>query len=214
VVKIPLHAGVGLRTTDEYPKTDERAAVQRGDVERDLVARVRFGDERAFEELFSLYYQRMVAFAGSLGATATAEELVQEIFLNIWARHDVWAVDHSLAAYLFRAVRNRVKNEHRMLKLQSDYGAEIAREIGHLGVRIAQHGADDYLREADLESALARALAVLPDRPRQVFLLNRRERLTYAEIAGVLGIAQKTVEMHMARALTVLRDALADWRTE
>jgi RNA polymerase sigma-70 factor (ECF subfamily) len=214
MVKIPFHARVSPRATDEYPEAERSTAVLRDDVERDLVARVRFGDERAFEELFGLYYQRMVAFAKALGATAAAEELVQDIFLNIWARRDAWVVDRSLPAYLFRAVRNRVKNEHRMLRLQSDYGAEIAREIGHRGVRIAQHGTDDQLREADLEAALARALAILTDRPRQVFLLNRREHLTYAEIAVVLGIAQKTVEMHMGRALTVLRETLADWLVE
>lgn len=178
--------------------------------ELDLVHRVRTGDEGAFEEIFRIYYARLVAFAcTSVDSQASAEELVQDVFLQIWARRDRWIVERSLAAYLFRAVRYRTSNARRSLRLERAYNAELARSIEPE----ASTPSDAGLREAEIGAALAHALALLPERPRQVFLLSRRQGLSYNEIADVLGIALKTVEMHMGRALAQLRTSLQEWRT-
>ncbi|HXF23086.1 MAG TPA: RNA polymerase sigma-70 factor [Gemmatimonadaceae bacterium] len=175
----------------------------------ELVRRVRLGDERAFEQIFRTYYARLVSFARTgIDSHDLAEETVQEVFLHIWMRRESWVVERSLAAYMFRAVRNRISNARRSLRLETSYNADIARETdGGL-----DEPGDGRLREAEIEAALAKALALLPDRARQVFLLSRRQHLTYAEIAEVIGISIKTVEMHMARALSQLRLALGEWR--
>jgi RNA polymerase sigma-70 factor (ECF subfamily) len=175
----------------------------------ELVRRVRLGDEGAFEQIFRTYYARLVSFARTgIDSQDLAEETVQEVFLHIWMRRESWVVERSLAAYMFRAVRNRISNARRSLRLETSYNADIARETdGGLDV-----SGDGRLHEAEIEAALAKALALLPDRARQVFLLSRRQHLTYAEIAEVIGISVKTVEMHMARALSQLRLALSEWR--
>lgn len=177
--------------------------------ELELVCQVRAGDEGAFEALFRAYYARLVSFAcTNLGSQAVAEEIVQEVFLQIWARRDVWVVERSVAAYLFRAVRNRISNVRRSLRLETAYGEDVTR---HTDPRAAAPS-DARLREEEIGVALAQALVRLPERPRQVFLLNRRQHLSYAEIADVLGISVKTVEMHMGRALAQLRTSLSAWR--
>jgi RNA polymerase sigma-70 factor (ECF subfamily) len=175
----------------------------------ELVRRVRLGDEGAFEQIFRTYYARLVSFARTgIDSQDLAEETVQEVFLHIWMRRESWVVERSLAAYMLRAVRNRISNARRSLRLETSYNADIARETdGGLDV-----SGDGRLHEAEIEAALAKALALLPDRARQVFLLSRRQHLTYAEIAEVIGISVKTVEMHMARALSQLRLALSEWR--
>jgi RNA polymerase sigma-70 factor (ECF subfamily) len=174
-----------------------------------LVRRVRLGDDIAFEQIFRDYYARLVSFARTnLGCQDLAEETVQEVFLHIWARRDIWVIERSLAAYLFRAVRNRISNARRSLKLETSYGTEIARDAEDNPAAPS----DERLREAEIEAALARALELLPERPRQVFLLSRRQQLSYGEISEVLGIGVKTVEMHMGRALAQLRLSLAEWR--
>lgn len=172
--------------------------------------RVRAGDEQAFETIFRAYYVRLVSFATTnVESQATAEELVQEIFLQIWRRREQWTVERSLAAYLFRAVRNRIANARRALRLESSYSSDAARTI-----ELEESApADARLREAEIGAALAHALALLPERPRQVFLLSRRQGLSYSEIGTVLGISVKTVEMHMSRALVQLRSSLSEWRT-
>jgi RNA polymerase sigma-70 factor (ECF subfamily) len=193
--------------------SDDDARHARARDEARLVARARAGDQHAFGEIFAEYYPRLVAFARAAlkdGRVEVAEETVQDVFLEIWSRRKTWTIERSLAAYLFRAVRNRISSERRTLRLEQGYAATIVREIDPATTAKA----DDHLDEAELEAALAGALAVLPERARQVFLLNRREHLSYAEIGVVLGIAVKTVEMHMARALKALRASLADWRRD
>jgi len=174
-----------------------------------LARRVTEGDEAAFERIFRTYYARLVSFAYTkVESLALAEEMVQEVFLQIWTRRGEWVVERSLAAYLFRAVRNRVLNARRSLRLEKSYAAETAPEIE---VETPERS-DGRLDDAEIGAALAHALAILPERPRQVFLLSRRQGLSYAEIGDVLGIAVKTVEMHMGRALAQLRISLREWR--
>lgn len=174
-----------------------------------LVRRVCTGDEGAFEQIFRAYYARLVSFACThVGSQALAEEMVQEVFLQLWMRRAQWVVERSLAAYLFRSVRNRILNARRSLRLESAYATEVGRQT-----EIELSGSsDEELQEAEIGAALAHAIALLPARPRQVFLLSRRQGLSYGEIADVLGIALKTVEMHMGRALAQLRISLGEWR--
>lgn len=194
----------GARVEDSSVEADALVAA-----ELVLARRACEGDEAAFEQIFRTYYARLVSFACTkVGSQALAEEMVQEVFLQIWTRREQWVVERSLAAYMFRAVRNRVLNARRSLRLETSYAAAAAVEIE---VETSDPS-DGRICDAEIGVALAHALAVLPQRPRQVFLLSRRQGLSYAEIADVLGIAVKTVEMHMGRALTQLRISLREWR--
>lgn len=202
----PTRAALGGIPIPRSCSPDEAAALA---AELALVRRVCAGDEAAFERIFRGYYTRLVSFAcTNLGSQALAEEMVQEVFLQLWARREQWVVERSLAAYLFRAVRNRISNARRTLRLETSYRADRAR---HIEIETSPPS-DGRLREAEIGAALAHALAVLPERPRQVFLLSRRQGLSYGEIAEVLGISVKTVEMHMGRALAQLRISLSEWR--
>ena len=207
-----LFSGRLSSTTSSTASGDVAAQDARARDEARLVARARAGDQDAFAQIFAEYYPRLVAFARAGLEDArleVAEETVQDVFLEIWARRQSWTIERSLAAYLFRAVRNRISSQRRTLRLEQGYAATVLQAPDEA----TAEKADDHLDEAELEAALAAALAVLPERARQVFLLNRREHLSYTEIAAVLGIAVKTVEMHMARALKALRASLADWRS-
>lgn len=200
------NAGRASSTRVEDSRVEAEARVS---VELELARRVCAGDEAAFEQIFRAYYARLVSFACThVESQALAEEMVQEVFLQIWTRREQWIVERSLAAYMFRAVRNRVLNARRALRLETTYAAAAALEM-----EVETSGpSDGRICDAEIAAALAHALAVLPQRPRQVFLLSRRQGLSYSEIADVLGIAVKTVEMHMGRALGQLRVSLSEWR--
>ena len=77
-----------------------------------------------------------------------------------------------------------------------------------------RHTVDDgttLFQPEALAEAVERAVAELPPRCREVFTLTRDQHLSYAEVAGVLHISPKTVEIHMGRALALLRDRLQPW---
>lgn len=170
------------------------------------VERIRAGDSGAFEALFHTYHAPLCAFAYRyVEARDLAEEMVQEVFLFVWERRETWDVRTSVKGYLFTAVRNAALSYLRHERVVRRREAETFELF------------DTPSASADLEAAetlvaVQRAVGRLPERCRLVFTLHREQGLTYAEVAEVLGISPKTVEVQMGRALKSLRKALAGLR--
>src|SRR5215216_5650542 len=78
------------------------------------VERIRAGDEPAFEALFRALAPGLCALVTRyVGARAVAEEIVQDLFLELWTRRSELSIDQSIAAYLFTAARNRALNHRK-----------------------------------------------------------------------------------------------------
>ena len=183
------------------------------DPEHDWVARVRRGEAAALEEMFATYGARLCAFAYRWSRSrAIAEEIVQDVFLAIWRNRAEWTLaPGALQAYLFRATRNRVTNDLRRARVAERFAERAAHEDFASATARPAATPEEEMRDAELRRSVGAAVAALPERSREVFLLNREQGLTYAEIATLLGITVKTVEYHMARAFVALRSSLADW---
>jgi RNA polymerase sigma-70 factor (ECF subfamily) len=176
------------------------------------VAGIRAGDERAFDAMFEAHYAGLCLFAATIvGSDAVAEEVVQDTLLQIWRQRDRWHVSTTVAAYLYRAVRNRaighVRHEAVERRLQDRVGTGTA--VPALGAHPTTPDAE--LQGAELAVAIERALSDLAPRCREAFLLRRQHGLSYAEIAEAMGIAPKTVEVQIGAALRALRAALREW---
>src|SRR5690349_5507253 len=79
--------------------------------EQILVARVRAGDEAAFQELFFRYYRQLYTFVfGYIRSRSMAEDVVQDLLLSVWRQRADWHIRSSLRTYLFGAARNRALN--------------------------------------------------------------------------------------------------------
>jgi RNA polymerase sigma-70 factor, ECF subfamily len=168
-----------------------------------LLAHVRAGDDAAFEQLFRRYAESLYSCAyGYVGSRDAAQEIVQQLFATLWERRQIWHVSGTVATYLFRAVRNASLNALRDRRRHLTFRARLADLV------TPSAGVDQEIEAAELATAVHRIVARLPERCREVFRLNRYHRLTYAEVADVLGLSVKTVEIHMARALKELRITL------
>lgn len=183
---------------------DRHAAAASGaSVAAEVVARLRDGDEAAFEAVFRAYAEPLCAFAVRyVGSRDVAADLVQDVFLWIWRNRAEWTIQGSLKAYLYRAVRNRALGVVRHHRIERRWAEESTRDKSASGVPAPASG--DETRDEQL-AALERAVAALPSRRRQVFLLRWRDELSYAEIAEVMATSVKTVENQMARALRAIR---------
>jgi len=172
----------------------------------DLLVRLRAGDHEAFDTIFRTHYPQLVSLAESmLRQRATAEEVVQDVLLELWRRRESLVVEESLRAYLFRATRNRVLNEIRHDKVVEKSIPYVAMEAS------ASPPALSTIVEREIDAAVREAVSGLPERCREVFELSRGQGLRYAEIAVALGISVKTVEAQMGKALRILREKLAPW---
>jgi RNA polymerase sigma-70 factor (ECF subfamily) len=173
--------------------------------EAELLARLRQGDEEAYATIFREQYPGLVVTATRLlNERALAEEIVQDVMLELWRRRESLIFTGPVRAYLQQATRNRSLNRLRQAKTA---------KRGEVYVRIptASPMADAKAVSAELQAAATRAIASLSEPQREVFEMNRTQGLTYNEIAELLGISVKSVEARMGRALKQLREQLAEW---
>ena len=175
--------------------------------EQALLDRIRRGDRDAFDTIFRTYYGPLVGMAdGVLRQRAVAEEVVQDVLLELWRRRETLKVEDSLKAYLFRSARNRALNHLRHARVEQRGEPHVSG-----GITESSPTAHARLVEEEIDVALRAALDEMPAGPREVFDLSRVHGLKYAEIATTLGISVKTVEARMGKALKLLRERLAPW---
>jgi RNA polymerase sigma-70 factor (ECF subfamily) len=174
--------------------------------ERDLQERIRAGDEGAFDSVFRSHYPHLVRMAESVvRERALAEEIAQDVMLELWRRRESLQVEQSIRAYLIRATRNRALNHIRHQRI-------VAREAAFAALESpSSPSAEEDMLGVELERAVRDAVAGLSENCREVFRLSRESGLKYTEIATTLEISVKTVEKRMGQALSELRDRLAAW---
>ncbi len=186
-----------------------------GDESRDeqaLIAAIRMGDARAFERVFHTYYRPLCAFMqGYVGSREVAEEYVQDVLCWVWEQRAEWTVRSGLRSYLYGAVRNRGLNYLKHRRIARAWEGQAASELPISGLGQGPITVEDAMRARELVAALHVAVERLPARRRQAFTLRWQHRMSNREIADVMGISEKGVEIAVTKALRTLREALASF---
>jgi len=181
-------------------------ATDRFVTDSDLLARLRQGDHAAFDAIFRQWYEPVVRSANRIvHDPGVAEELAQDVMLELWRRREQLPDGSSVPGYLLQAARNRALNHLRHLQVQKK-----AQVFVEALTEPAEH-ADADAEARELEVAIREAIAELPPRTREVFLMSRERNLRYGEIAEQLGVTVKAVEANMSRALRQLREKLSPY---
>ena len=177
--------------------------------DRELLARLSGGEgeaREAFDAIFRAWYAPLVRAADAVvRERAVAEEIVQDVMLELWRRRERLDAAGSPQAYLFQATRNRALNHLRHLRVAERGAAHVAVEESRDPPAPAQ------LVAAEMEAAVRVAISGLTPRCREVYELSRVHGLRYADIASTLGVSVKAVEAQMGKALKALRESLAPW---
>lgn len=169
-----------------------------------LLARLAADDASALDALLARYWLPLITFLARMtGSVEAAEDAAQETFCRLWERRRSWRIEGSVSGLVFRLARNIAISEHRHLQAEGR-AAEVVSESTP-----AHHAAPD-VPDAELRAALERAIAALPPRRREVFLLRVVHDLSYKEIAVAMGTSPQTVANQLSHALAFLRRALAD----
>lgn len=178
-----------------------------------LFARIVFQDaEEAFKELFFDFFGPLCLFANRyIEDKAICEDVVQDVFFQIWIQKKHLNIQRSARNYLITSVRNACIDYLRtnQAKFQHIQATDINESI------INEHGMGEetlsVLAVSELKEQLDKSLAKLPEPVRQAFELNRFEDLTYNEIASQMNVSVKTVEAYISKALKLLRVDLKDF---
>ena len=164
-------------------------------------------DKTTFERLFREEFKGLVVFAIQyVKDYEAAREIVQEAFVNMWSRREQIDPSKAVKSYLVTSVKNRSLNYLRDNK-KFDSNLLILEDLYPLPV----YQQSDHLVESELKEQITLAIKELPEKCREVFLLNRDEHLKYQEIADQLQISVKTVETQMSKALQHMRKKLRDY---
>lgn len=162
-------------------------------------------DEAAFEALFRDSYAQLCSFALTLVRTRDdAEDVVQQVFANLWRSRGDLEIRESVRAYLYRAVRNVALN-----RLRSGRSAlRLAESPSRSPVADPPPDPAEAVTTDQQVTALNRALDRLGERSREVLRLRWIDGLSHAEIAETLGITRKAVESSITRGLRALRELI------
>jgi RNA polymerase sigma-70 factor (family 1) len=174
--------------------------------EATLLDALRAGDEGAFAEVYKRYSFRLftVAFQ-KLKSREVAEELVQDLFENLWSRRATTHIEQ-LDYYLFSAIRYRIINYIKTQKLRA--GHQLYLQINSPDKNTET---EEALALNDLTAALLAGVQDLPEKSREVFQLSRLEHYSVSEISVRVNLSEKTVEYHLTKSLKLLRRYLREF---
>ena len=165
------------------------------------------GDSVAFSLLFRKYYRDLVMFGGHyLPDKERCEDIVQNIFLKLWAERENLCIETSLKSFLLRSVQNACLDELRHINVMRIHET-YTQTFGHTDDLDTEH----YVLFSDLQESLTKALEKLPEVYREAFEMHRLEGLKYKEIAARLNVSERTVEVRMGKAISLLRQYLKDF---
>jgi RNA polymerase sigma-70 factor, ECF subfamily len=191
-------------TATEIKKSPKSGAMDSH--QHQLMQGLKSGDRKVFETIFNTYYDPLVRYCMQrVYSQEDAEEIAQDIFIKLWVKRNELLITTSLQSYLYRTALNKVinyKEHHDVRKAHREHVLATSSDE-------SQEAALFSTKEIQLLAA--EAVSNMPKKRRQVYELSRRDGLTYAEIAGQMGIAVKTVEAHLTAALEQLRNHLKDY---
>jgi RNA polymerase sigma-70 factor (family 1) len=164
-----------------------------------LLLALQQGDEKAFNEIYQRYWEKLVA----IGYYHTrnkemAEEVVGDVLMGLWNKKQDLEI-RSLSAYLGTAVKYAVfkvlvRHQRRQDILQKQAGPDT------------DDGTEKKLDARFLREFLEGVVETLPEKTRLVFRYSREEQLSVSEIAGKMELSPKSVEYHITKALKTLRE--------
>lgn len=173
------------------------------------------GDERAFGVLVERHQMLVVGTVGRmLGGFDGAEDIAQQVFVRVWRSASRYRPEAKFTTWLLTIARNLVFNEIKRrgrvtwAPMESEEG--MTRDIPDPGTRDGL----DSLAEREVEEAIGKAIAGLPEMQRMALVLRRYEEMPYEEIAGVLGTSLPAVKSLIFRAREELKKVLRPYLGE
>ena len=174
--------------------------------EHSLIRSLVKGDALSFDQIFSKYNKKVYAFAlRNLKNKEDAENVVQEVFVNLWSNREKLKEIENLDAWIFMIVFNTIRKHFR----------KLIREKKHLE-KFAVYSIEDdntTVTETEYNDLLEKAEKIidrLPERQRTIFILSKKEGLSNGEISAKLNITKKTVENYLTNAKSAVKKALVD----
>ena len=180
----------------------------------DIVKGLFIGDEETYIFLFREYYVSLCSYSRRyVGRKDIAEEIVSDTFFKIWENRKTIEITTSVKAYLFHAVCNNSLNYLRKLKTENnleEYFLETSSE-NMCFTATSEETEEQSLIMENMSQKIEEVVCQLPEQQQKVFRLRRFEGRKTKEVAEIMGLSVKTIEMHLSKATLHLRQNLKDY---
>lgn len=162
-------------------------------------------DQRAFDTLYERYFNQLFNYAyEKTGDRFLAQEVVQELFINLWQYRGRLSITNAVKAYIFTSAKHLIIDQYRRESSRIRHADTFfSRQT------LSSNQTEEQVSVNELQQTYANFLDQLPEKCRQVFTLSR-QGFTNHEIGQQVGIAEKTVEQHITKALRLLRQHLPE----
>lgn len=168
-----------------------------------------------FEDVYLSYFSKMKYFAKEyVISEEDAENIVQDVFVELWENKEMLNMHMNLIAYLFTTIKNKCLNHlrHKLVvqetanKLQEEYTISLRMNLDSL-----ETFDNNLFSDQDIEKLISRALDALPEKCRAIFIMSKIEGKKHNEIAQELNISINTVGSQIGIAYKKLRTELKDY---
>ena len=152
-----------------------------------------------YKALFRKYYPNLIFYATRLVGDEEAEDVVQDVFVELWRRKDSMVIGDQIQAFLYRAVYTRALNVLKHRSIEDGYCAAVE-EINQKRAEFYQPDNNEVIRrieDRELRNEIYEAINELPDKCKEVFKLSYLHEMKNKEIADVMGVSLRTVEGNM-----------------
>lgn len=181
-------------------------------LEKEILTKIRFGDEKAFEFIFKSYYATLCTYAFDLlKNNALAEEVVQEILIRVWENRTKIDITVSVKSYLYKCVHNQCVNLIKHIQVIKNQSEKYLNDI-QSNTEISSLTDNEFTLETffyeGLEDDIETVILSLPEQCRKIFRMSRFEMLSHEEIAQRLDISVNTIKTQIRRALEKLKTSI------
>ena len=173
--------------------------------EKALLSEIARGDERAFKKLFDLYKRRFYSVVLKMTRSdEVAEDIVQDVFMNIWNKRERLVDIDNPSSYFFTAVYRRIYHHYRKIAQEKKL-LQVAPPV-----KESVNTTDEMVLARESNKLISQAITKLPPQQQRVFKLSKQEGLSREDVARQLQISPNTVKNHLADALKFIRTFLHD----
>lgn len=175
------------------------------DIEKSLLSQIAEGNERAFRQLYDLYWAKLYNYLiRIIKSPEITEEIVIDIFLKLWTGRELLHNIQHLDSFLRKVAYNKAMDFFKIASRDEQLKRIVAREME----TEETSGADHRLLDGESRDILQQAILQLSPQRRLIFTLSREKGLTHEQIARQLNLSRNTVRNSMAEALKSIRQYL------
>jgi RNA polymerase sigma-70 factor (ECF subfamily) len=174
-----------------------------------IFLKVKEGDQLAFRQLYSKYFQPLFLFASKFVDEELAKDFVQDCFFDLWKNRNKIEISVSLSAYLFTIIKNKcfkhLKKEQKKLLHLNSIGFLLKEKELQFYIN-----SEKSILEFGIKDRIEKVIGELPEKCSAVFKDSRFKGLANKEIAEKYSISVKAVEKQISKAIKLFKQEFND----